>query len=93
LAPAGSPAPTGRPTAGVGEEAAEKHAREEGDPIWGFGQREAHRCGLTAAVSSAEGRASVRGRRGARRRGWRGRRGTPGCGGARGGEVEARGGA
>jgi hypothetical protein len=45
-----------------------------GNPIWGFGQMEAHRCGLTAVVSSAEGRAPVRGRRG-----------TPGRGGAQGG--------
>jgi hypothetical protein len=59
-----------------------------GEPIWGFGWREAHRCGLAATVSSAEGRAPVRGRRGARQRGWRGRRGTLGRGGARGGEDE-----
>jgi hypothetical protein len=56
-----------------------------GDPIWGFGWREAQWCELAAA----EGRALVRGRRGARRGGWRGRRGTPGRGGARGGEDEA----
>jgi hypothetical protein len=41
-------------------------------------------------VSSAEGRAPVRVRRGARWRGWRGRRGTPGHGGAQGSEDEAR---
>jgi hypothetical protein len=45
-----------------------------GNPIWGFGRREAHRCGLMAAVSLAKGRAPVRGQRG-----------TPGRGGARGG--------
>jgi hypothetical protein len=45
-----------------------------GNPIWGFGRREAHRCGLVTTVSSVKGRAPVRGRRG-----------TPGCGGARGG--------
>jgi hypothetical protein len=32
-----------------------------------FVMREAHRCGLAAVVSSAEGRAPVRGQRGARR--------------------------
>jgi hypothetical protein len=56
-----------------------------GNPIWGFGWREVHWCGFAVAVSSAEGRAPVRGQRSARRRGWRGRRGTPGRGGAQGG--------
>jgi hypothetical protein len=46
-----------------------------GNPIWGFGRREAHRCGLTAVLSSAEGRAPVKDQRSARRRGWRGTRG------------------
>jgi hypothetical protein len=88
LGAGGSPVKSGRPTAEAGEEATRKHVREEGDPIWGFGWREAHRCGLMAVVSVAEGRAPVRGRRGARRRGWRGRRGTPGHGGAWRGEDE-----
>jgi hypothetical protein len=52
-----------------------------GNPIWGFGRREAHQCGLMAAVSSAEGRAPMRCQRSARQRGWRG---TPGGGGAKG---------
>jgi hypothetical protein len=93
LGAGGSPVKFGRPTARVGEEAAGKHAWEDGDPIWGFGQREAHWCGLVAVVSSTEGRALVRDRRGARRRGWRGQWGTPGCGGARGDKDEASGGA
>jgi hypothetical protein len=63
LGAGGSPEKSDRPTVGAGEEATEKHAREVGDPIWGFGWREAQWCELAAA----EGRALVRGRRGARR--------------------------
>jgi hypothetical protein len=48
---------------------------------------------LTEAMSSVEGRAPMRGRRGAHRWGWRGRGGTLGRGGARGGEDKVGGGA
>jgi hypothetical protein len=37
LGTGGSPVKSGHPTARVGEEAAGKHAREEGDLISGFG--------------------------------------------------------
>jgi hypothetical protein len=52
-----------------------------GNPIWGFGWREAHRCGFAVAVSLVESRAPVRGQRGASRRGWRGQRGEDEAGG------------